>query len=139
MNIAKFKTDGALENEGVWLEVGDGLSLRVARIGNRKHSELWTKLNADPKIVRMASLGTIPDEEYERMLIEAMAETILLDWKGLTDGDGEAAVEIPFSKAKAKEVLKLRDFRQLVHRMAAEAGNFRAEQVEAAAGELKKN
>lgn len=123
MEIKEFYTDAGLEEEGNWVDCGDGLSLKVARMFNDK----FTRVMA----AKRKPLGRRVDRDTKlstQILIEVMAECVLLDWKGLTE-DGKT---IKFSKAKSLELLtKSRDFRNLVTATADDAANFHAEEQEA--------
>jgi hypothetical protein len=135
MELNRFKTDQALEQEGVWIDLGEGASIRVARAGNRRNSELFNKLTSDPEYQRKDKLDTLTEADLEAVVVTCLAETILLDWKGFEDG----GKEVPFSKEKAREMLAYRDFRNTVQEASRDAANFRARSVKEATEALKKS
>lgn len=136
MDFNRFKTDASAENDGVWIDLGDGAKIKVARAGNRKNSDLFTRLtNGDPDYKRKEKLGTLTDAEYEPILLQVIADTILLDWEGFTE-DGKP---VPYSRENALRLLSFRDFRKAVQDASAEAANFRAQNVADATDALKKS
>jgi hypothetical protein len=51
MDLKKsFGTSDALENDGAWVDLGDGASIKVARVGNKANRALLKKLIAPHKI-----------------------------------------------------------------------------------------
>lgn len=123
MDIKEFYTDEKLEEDGTWVDCGDGLELLVTRLFNdrftrlmaAKRKPLGRRVDRDPKLA-------------QDILVAVMAECILLDWKGLKDGDKP----IKFSKATALDLMaRSRDFRNLVTTCADDAANFHAEEQEA--------
>lgn len=135
MEIGKFRTDPTLENQGVWIDLGDGAKILVARAGNRKHAELLSKLTSDPGYKQRHKQDTVTEEEYETILVTCLAKTILLGWEGLT----ENGVEVPYTVERAMELLKMRDFRKLVQESSAEAANFRHAAIGETTESLKKS
>ena len=123
MDIAKkFGTDKSAEENGVWIDIGDGAKIKVARLGNRYYKEAF-KQKTKPYNKRMDS---IPEDIAEKILIEAMVEGILLDWQGfLIDG-----VSYPYNKQNAFNILqKYNDFRDLVISHASEIENYKKEEL----------
>ena len=110
MDLEKqFATDKTLELEGVWQEIGEDAGIRLARIGNPRYTRvLRAKIRGKE---RQLQLRTLPDDVTDRLYCEALAEAVLLDWRGFTR-DGEA---LPYSREAAVDVLlRLKDFRDLV-------------------------
>lgn len=134
-NFARFRTDEAAENEGVWFEVGEGFEIKVARLGNRKHAETYARLTSTPAVRGVVADKKLTDEQAIRIMVEAMADAILIDWKNLEE-DGNP---IPFSREKALELLDVKDFRALVHDFASQQSNFRVKQIAEATEALKKS
>jgi hypothetical protein len=125
-----YATDEQAEIDGVWVELGEGARIKVARVGNPSYEKVLRQLKKPYRNITRAG-GEIPREALDKITIEATAEALLLDWQGLDDEDGTA---IPYSKEAAKRLLgELKDFRETVVRLALEAETFRAEALEAAA------
>lgn len=110
MKLSSVKTDAAKIEGGDWVsglsEMGD-LELKVRGTGNAHYRRLAGKLvDALPRSKKLG--GRIDPEENDRITSICLAETVLMDWRGLEDEDDNP---IPFSKEKAKEFLLNPDYR----------------------------
>lgn len=131
-SLNKFKQDTTRSEEGTTVDMGDGLHVTVARIGNTKYNEVIKKLTAPH--TRQIRNKTLADSVFEVIMNRAYAETILLGWKGLEDEHGK---DIPYSTEKAFEILsnpEYKDFKDIIVDLASEAEAFRAAEVTATAG-----
>lgn len=127
MKLSRFTTDSTLELNGVWVDIGEGAKLLVARVGNPRYRERLRALMKPYK--RQVRTDTLPEDLSEDMVLRAFSETILLGWEGLEDEDGKA---VPYSREKAYELLRdLRDFRAIVAEIAQEQETYRAMEAEA--------
>lgn len=106
--FSSFATDEKLENEGKVFPLSKDASVLVARSGNPKYLAALRKKMTDAQLDLTS--GEEADQLAETILVEVIAETILLGWKGFT----EKGVAVPYSVAKAKEYLALKDFRKKV-------------------------
>ena len=105
MNLSSLKIDASAIEQGRWIkdlpELGD-IQIKTRGTGNadwrRLHQKLVSALPAQARV-----RGLISPEEQDRIGVELLVETALLDWKNITDDDG---VQIPFSKEKAREFLE---------------------------------
>lgn len=128
MDIKKqFGTNSSKEIEGAWIDLGEGASLKVARLGNKENRALIQKLTTPHRVaLRNGKLG---EDLVEKITIEAMAATILLDWKGI-ELDGKA---LPYSRDNAIKLLtEYKDFREQVSAFAADIALFQDEEEAAA-------
>lgn len=126
--LSKFKQDIQKSEEGAKVDLGDGLIVTVARVGNSHYQETLKSLTKPYK--NAIKNGTLSDSVFEKMMVQAMAEAILLDWEGMEGEDGKL---IPYSKDKAKEILgdpAYKDFRELISDLANEAETFRQQEIE---------
>ncbi|HBL31851.1 MAG TPA: hypothetical protein DD490_33935 [Acidobacteria bacterium] len=130
MDISKFQTNKAAEEDGVWVDVdGNGTKIKVARINNPRYKKHFQKITKPYK--RQIRNGTLSEDLAEKLLVDALASTILLDWKGFTKG-GEP---FPYSVDNARQFLgESADFRDFVSDAANEMENYRAEELEEARG-----
>lgn len=128
MDIKKsFGTNSTLENEGVWIELGDGASIKVARMGNKENKAILKKLIAPHKMA--ARNDKLADEIWDKITVESMAATILLDWKGIED-DGKP---LPYTKENATRLLTdYKDFREQVASFSSELALFQSNSEAAA-------
>ena len=122
--FSSFATDETLENEGKWFPLSKTAKVLVARAGNDKYTEI---LRAR---LKEAQLDGMPEKEAnavaEDIIIDVMAETVLLNWSGVKSKDHD----VPYSVAKAREYLKIKDFRK---KIAGFSDNFEAFRVKAEA------
>jgi len=117
-----FGTDTDLESEGKWFDIGDNASIKVARFGNERHKKTLLKLREPYKALLLRG-GQIPDDVNDGIVTESMANTILVDWKGMYDQDNN---EIPFSVEAASQAFSLyKDFLELVSNLSLNAANYR--------------
>jgi hypothetical protein len=129
MRLSDFKTDLKAEEEGVWVPYGGGFEVKLGRIGNRRFKEFMMK-KGKPHMRKLSS-GSMDLDIADTLMRDAIAETILLDWKGLLDDDGKP---IPFSKEEAKKALAIEDFYKEIFAMAQERELFSLKDDEAAQG-----
>lgn len=101
----RYKTDKKLEEEGVWVDLGEGIHVLVARISSRRAREVRRRIMRPYE-----SMRELPPELEERINIEVMAEAVLVGWRGITD---EQNNPIPYSKETAIRLLtEAQDFRE---------------------------
>lgn len=130
MDISKFQTNKSAEEDGIWVDVdGNGTKIKVARINNARYKKYFQKITKPYK--RQIRNGTLAEELAEKLLVDALANTILLDWKGFT----KEGTDFPYSIDNARSFLQeSADFRDFVSDAANEMENFRAEELEEARG-----
>lgn len=122
LNVYKtFAADSSKEETGVEVEIGKDAFITVARAGNKKYSRMLTKAFESNKYT-LDRKDAAADAKAESIIIDVMAKTILLGWRGLLD---EKDKEMPYSYEKAKEMLGIKDFRLLVSKQADDFSNFR--------------
>lgn len=132
MNLyQQFQTDEQAEVEGVWIPLDATAKIKVARLGNARHQAATKRLLA-PYVTAGMRVTDIPDDQYNDVSREAMAEAILLDWDGIVNDRNEP---VPYSKAEGLAALKMKDFYKLVERLAGSMENFRVARQQA----LEKN
>jgi len=122
--LSKFRSNPVKSEEGVWIEYPEeGFALKIARMGNAKYTQEIVSMRRGKQIASPL-VEEISPSAVEAIQMKAMAKHILLDWRGITDDNGE---EIPFSPEKAYEIIsdpQYRDFYTLVQTLAADAKNF---------------
>ncbi len=84
-----YETDPDMETGGVILNYGDGIRIKIARAGGAnaaftKAFERYTR----PYRKRMES-GTLAEDVANELLVQVFAETVVLDWEGVTDRKGD--------------------------------------------------
>lgn len=123
MKLQNFATDESLEEQGVWVNLGNGVEVKVARMGNSAHKAEWRKLQ-QPHLKEIR-LNTLDEETARDLALKALSRTILLDWSGIKDVDGK---EVEYSEENAYEALRdNRDFRNAIEEIASEREAFKEE------------
>lgn len=123
MDLKTFRTDKEKEHDGTWVDLGDGVArLKIARMNNTRYREAQQRKLQRYKMAARSKV--VPDDVWEGILNELIAETILVDWEGITmDGDS-----YPYSIDHAKQALTdLKDFREMVLGFADDIANFKEE------------
>lgn len=124
--ISQLKTT----SEGVWVDCGADLHLKVARLGNPAYEDALRK--AGKPFMRQMRLGTMKIEQMEKLAMKCVADHVLQDWKGLEEDDGTV---IPFSSKKALEIFEeYPEFYTIVKDVSGEAELFRNDEMEEASG-----
>jgi hypothetical protein len=117
MELNEITTDATLETEGVWRKFEDA-EFRIAGSNSpryqrslRRHAQSATaKLKTDPAT-------------QDRMLIEAMADTILIEWKGKVTLKGK---QLAVTRENKVTLLSVPFFRNWVAEQMQDISNFRA-------------
>lgn len=118
--LRDITADRNKEVQGVWLPVGEGFDVKVARMPNPKFNARLQELGRPYR--SQLRRGQYDAATVEKLTTEAMAETVLLDWRGLEDDDGNP---IPYSQQKAKELLSDNSsFAEIVQELASDYSNF---------------
>lgn len=134
--INDLKTDPKKEAEGVWIDIdGKGAKLLIARNGNPVAKAKWEKLTSDPAVRNAFRRETIDEQRLEDMLVEVLADAVLLGWEGITEG----GKPVKYSPAKARELLKVKLFRNLVQDLANDYTFFRQTVIADSVDALKKS
>ena len=122
-NIKSFSKEK--QTKGSWHDFYDA-QLRVAAISNFAFSDYYNSLRKPYE--RQLEKGTASTELQTSLLCKALSKHVLLDWKGI--GDGER--EIPYSVETAYEFLMENvELRNFVVSVASDDANFVAEKTAA--------
>lgn len=126
MDIFKsFATNTDAEVAGVWKDISADAKIKVARAGNRPYSRSLTK-QIEKYRAALDTKDDVADDTSDMIMVDLLAEHILLDWEGITY-KGEA---LAYSKDNAKMLLRVKDFRKLVSAQSDTLANFLAEKEE---------
>lgn len=129
MDIAKrYATSKKLETDGIWHELGDGAAIKVARWNNRRFNEIKRQLERKHRAEMKG--GRMPDELGEKIIIEAIANAILLDWRGLEINGVKLPAYTPEEGVRVlsdTEQLNMGEFRDTIAAVSMDTNNFRTE------------
>lgn len=127
--FGQLATDKKKQEGGTWITPGSGWKVKVAEFANPAFKSYWEAITVPFR--RQIENKTISDAELEELMIDAMAETILVDWDGIVV-DGK---KFPYSKKNAVRLMtELPKFRDIVAEESRRFENFRAAAMEADKG-----
>lgn len=120
-----FHTDERLEEGGAWVMVNElyGLRIKVRRLRSeaaiKAYERITRELFGEMKLRKPEDLDT---SQSLTILKRQLAESVLIDWEGVFDENGE---EVPYSKEAALAMMEMKDFREFVYQAANERDTFR--------------
>lgn len=109
MKLSKMKVNSAAIQGGRWVSIGKffpGVEVKVRGFKNKDYQRELLRMMSDIPIADRMKAASDPDFS-EKLDIDLMASSILIDWRGLETEDGEA---LPFTRDKALEILSDPDF-----------------------------
>lgn len=128
LDLKTITPDKELASEGVWLPYS-GAEFKIA---SQDTSRYDTAMMKNSRKQNAAELRRKP-EIMQEVIITTIAETILLDWKGVE----ENGTPLPCTLANKKKILGIRELREWISAQSAEVENFRKEAIAADAEDLK--
>jgi len=103
-----YEIDTEAENDGIWVDLENGLEVKIAAYGNEPHSKY---LRSEKKKALRANNGkAISAEKDDEIEVKAVARFILTDWKSenfVRDG-----VEVQYSVKEAEKLLNQTSMRR---------------------------
>lgn len=129
-----FGVDAKKEQEGVWRDdIGGDIKIKIARIGNPNYQKRFQALTKPHR--RALRSNRLSDDIAEKLLIQCLAETIVLDWENVE----EKGKKIPYSLENAIKLLTdYPELRSTINDIANELEGYQAEEEEDAVENLKK-
>ncbi|MGE4163866.1 MAG: hypothetical protein AB7G23_19230 [Vicinamibacterales bacterium] len=124
----RFATDAASEEQGQWVDFGDGVELRIASTASRRADRALDRHRAQYHRHYLHGKSIPLEVRLEADL--ALAAAVLTDWRGagVTGPDGSP---LPYSADAARQLMTdLRELREQVLFVARQAETFRKERVQ---------
>ena len=119
-----YRTDKVAEKEGVWVELNEGMEVKVARLNNPTYQRIWER-EMRPFRAQFER-GLLADDKMEQIIVKVMSECILIDWKNI-EFDGK---KLPHSVENAAMLMsEFPDFRSDIMFLASQQATFRAEEI----------
>jgi len=136
MNIYDLlENDPIAEEEGIWVEITEDVSIKVASTESKRYREKVTQLLKPYRKVLQAG-GRVPEAKQEQITVSSIVDGLLLDWKGVSDREG---TQLKYSRENALQVVtELKRLRDLILEVAGEAEVFNKRALAEAAENLKK-
>lgn len=126
----QFGTDKKKEVEGVWFDITDDIKMLLARYGNPRFKQLVQKFNKP--IRSKLRTGTATTEEVNKVLAKAMSQSVVLDWKGVTDESGNVVEYSP--EAAYKYLIELPDLMEYLAELSGGLEEYRSGEMETLEG-----
>lgn len=120
--FSTYAVDEEKELNGTWKEVGDAKFL-VARAGNKNYVKMLGKL-VETNQQALDRKDDTSDTLSDKIMIEVMANTILLGWVNVS----YKGQPLTYSEENAKLVLGEKEFRRLVMKLSDDFNSFKAAQ-----------
>lgn len=127
--FARFKTDQSREEEGVWIDFGDGIRVKIRRFSSKASVEIRNRLQK-PYAEMLRRGGSLPDSVAEEILNRQIADGVIADWEGIEDDNGQPLSAT--SENKYKIITALPEFRGEIFSVSLERDNYKAALVEEA-------
>lgn len=122
-----FGSDDEKENQGVWVEVKQGIAYLIASHDREEHMALFREKTAP---YRAAIISGVADEKQnDAIAVECLAKKVLLNWRGVVDS--ETGEPIPYTwQEGVKAMTKNRRFKEFVLQNATKYELFRKTKTE---------
>lgn len=115
-----YATDEVAELEGRWFPLTKSAKVLVARTGNSNYLKALRQRMKDSQI-DSEDESTENEALVTSLIVETMAETILLGWKDLQ----YKGKDLEYSKANAKTLLEVKGFRKRINDISDKLESFR--------------
>lgn len=125
----EFATDATREAEGVWEPFKGNVEFLIARAGNTNYNNMIIALAKRNKRI-LDGKNEAARLKSEELMIETLANTVLLGWRGDLKFRGKPLGE--YTVQKAIELLKIKDFRDFVEAAAGDHERFRVASLQEA-------
>lgn len=134
--MAKLKSlrqDRERATEGVWAEYAAGVELKIARWNNPRFSEAYAEKMRPHQAALRA--GVLPESVKTRAMHEAVAETILRDWRNVERPDSNEP--LPYTPEEGLRVISDPEYADLfdfVFRVSRDEALYRVQSLRDASG-----
>lgn len=133
---AVFATDAAKENDGIVIQYGDRLKVKIARAGGANERFSIVTEEKTRSYRRMIEAELLPRDMDKQLTREIFAEAVLLGWEGyVADVDDKDSPEIPYTPERGvQEFIDNPDFLSFIIAESRRAANFRKKELKDSAG-----
>jgi hypothetical protein len=113
--------------DGIWSPEYEGATFKIAYAGNVTFARVKDRIERPHR--RNIEKNQVDPKDQRKWMIRALAEAILLDWKGVEDESGQP---VPYSaKAGITALTNDESFREFVMNFSMELSNYRDADKEA--------
>lgn len=125
-DVSDLVTDETKEVEGVWRDLPRGGQVKVARWGNERFTRALRKKFKANRVV-MEGDDDLSDKVSTDIMIEVMADTILMDVKGV--GLNKKLIE-KYTPEIGRQLMAVKDFRERIKALAEDVDSYLAKKEE---------
>lgn len=128
--IERYKTDKNLEENGTWVDYGDGLQVQIRRLNSAKSREVRRRL--EKPYTKGFRGQDMPESLQEELLNRQLAEAIVVDWKGVPDPEDPKKMLPCTPENVLRMVTEFPDFRDDIMAASMERATYQQEQLKEA-------
>jgi hypothetical protein len=118
--FATYAVDEDKELNGAEVSIGDA-KFTIARAGNKNYVKLLQK-EVEKNQKALDAKDDSADKLSDRIMIDVIAETVLLGWEGVT----YKGQPFEYSKTNARELLSHKEFRREIMKRSDDFSSFQA-------------
>ena len=128
----RYKTDRGAEEEGVWVDFGDGIRVKLRRLNSAKSKEVRRRLEK-PFEKQYRNGREYPDSLQEELMNKQLAQAIVVDWEGIPELDQSGSPidgkDMPCTPENViRMVSQFPDFREEITTASLERATFQVEE-----------
>ena len=127
-SITRWTLDKDKELTGIWVDLGNGEKARIRPSGKLNHEQL-DAMRQGVLDAGYNSPSEMPNDEFLDLLVSALANQVLIDWKGFTGRDN---LELEPTFENKKLLLSQELFRSAIVEEAEKIANFLIDENEEA-------
>jgi len=128
--LDRYSTSKDLEEEGVWVDFGDGLKIQIRRINSKTSREYRRKL--EKPYASQFRNREMPESLQEELLNKQVANSIVVAWEGVPDPSDPKKALSCTPENVLRMVTEFSDFRDDILTAAMERTTFQKEETKAA-------
>lgn len=123
----RYSTDKIAEEDGQWVDFGDGIKVQIRRLNSAKSREVRRKL--DKPYSKQFRGGDLPDSLQESILNQQIAKAIVVSWEGVPDPDKPSEM-LPCTEDNVLRMVRdYTDFREEILTASMERATYQKEDL----------
>jgi len=128
----RYKTDRKSEEEGIWVDFGDGIKVQLRRM-NSDHSKK-TRARLEKPYATTYRGREMPQSLQEDLLNKQMAQSIVMNWEGIEDPKSDGKMLAYTEENVLRICEEFKDFREDLLTASMERATFQLEALKDAEG-----
>lgn len=131
----RYSTDKDAEEQGQWIDYGDGLKVKLRRLNCTKSREVRRKL--EKPYAKQFRNTEMPESILEMLLNNQLAKAVVVDWEGVPNPN-KPSEQLPCTEENVLRMIQdFPDFRDDILTASMERATFQKEDTKAAEGNSK--